>query len=136
MEFIYWVGGVLLVLLGIRVVRVALALREVRGLERRLAKEGVDAVGTYDGLGIDAGMRRQDGCMPCRLIVAWTHPETGQKFALRSSWFWYTGGDENDKARFANIPIRVVLSNPAELYSIDLSGFGVELFRPKLRWWK
>lgn len=44
------------------------------GLERRLAKDGVDAVGAHDGVRIDAGMRRQDGPVPCRPIATRPHP--------------------------------------------------------------
>lgn len=57
-----------------------------------------------------------------------------QKPELRPTWLWRLPGDGNEKARLENVPARIVLSDPAGLHSVDLSGFGVELSLPELRW--
>src|SRR5207248_1761895 len=129
MAVLKWIGIAVAAVIALRVLlRMTLLLRVILD-DRRVTKEGVDGFAERSGFGFDTHLRGPAGKMACRLHLTWKHPQSGQEFKFDSPWFWAEPSTSDDP-KLAKLPVRVVLRDPARFHRIDMSGAGVDLWRP------
>ncbi len=132
MEILLWIVGVVAALIaGLWLIGVLLRLYFIfmgRRAAAKVEKNGVDFTCKVTGQGWDMNRRRADDRIPCRLSLEWTHPDSGEEFEFKSPWFWVNPGTDGDNLEYDELPVRIVLSDPANLYVVDITPLGVELY--------